>query len=280
MRAWLVALLLATAACSKVPEKASAAKPAEITFDGARVTNASAIIAHGDRLTVVLGCKGCHTPTLTGSNFLADSPQYGAIYASNLTQVIPHDTDAQLEEILRRGVHPMRKQLWIMPSKVFQNLSPTDMKALIAYLRTLNPAGTPSPPPRITKAGMKFVTSGQVKPAAEEVREYHAKPSVDLGPSHALGRYLTSVTCAECHGSDLTGIKDMEPGINTPDLVVVGGYTRADFERLMTTGVPVGGRKLQIMGDVAKERFPHFTPHERDAIYAYLKARAERPSAN
>jgi hypothetical protein len=30
------------------------------------------------------------------------------------------------------------------------------------------------------------------------------------------------------------------------------------------------------MGEVARERFSHFTPHERDALYAYLKARAER----
>ena len=118
MRAWSIALLLALAACSKVPEKASAAKPAEIALDGAQVKDASALIAHGDRLTQVLGCTGCHGPTLTGHNFLADAPQYGAVYASNLTQVIPHDTDAQLEQILRRGVHPTRKQLWIMPSKV------------------------------------------------------------------------------------------------------------------------------------------------------------------
>jgi cytochrome c553 len=277
MRAWSIALLLALAACSKVPEKASAAKPAEIALDGAQVKDASALIAHGDRLTQVLGCTGCHGPTLTGHNFLADAPQYGAVYASNLTQVIPHDTDAQLEQILRRGVHPTRKQLWIMPSKVFQNLSPADMKALIAYLRTLHPAGTPTPSPRFTKAGMKFITSGEVKPAAEQVSEYHAKPPIDLGPQYALGRYTTSVTCAECHGSDLTGIKDFEPGINTPNLIVVGGYTRADFERLMTTGVPVGGRTLKLMSDVAKERFPHFTQHERDALYAYLKARAEQP---
>jgi len=30
------------------------------------------------------------------------------------------------------------------------------------------------------------------------------------------------------------------------------------------------------MGEVARERFTHFTRHERDAIYAYLKARAEK----
>lgn len=275
MRAWSVALLLATAACSKVPEEASAAKPVELTFDGAQVTNASAIVAHGDRLTHVLGCKGCHTPTLTGSNFLAHSP-YGVLYASNLTQVVPHYSDAQIEGILRHGIHPTRKNLWIMPAQTFQNLSPADMKALIAYLRTLHPAGSPTPPPKFTAAGEKFIASQHIEPIAQRVIEAKAKPPLDLGPQYAFGRYITMTTCAECHGSDLTGTKDLEPGISPPNLIVVGGYSRADFDKLMTTGVPLGGRKLVMMGDIARERFTHLTPHERDALYAYLHARAEK----
>ena len=43
----------------------------------------------------------------------------------------------------------------------------------------------------------------------------------------------------------------------------------------MTSGIPTGGRKLDLMHDVAVERFGHFHHHERDAIYAYLKARAQ-----
>lgn len=277
MRALALALLLTTAACSKVPqEAAAAATPAAITFDGAQVTNTAARVAHGDRLTQVLGCKGCHTPTLTGQNFLADAPELGAVYASNLTQVIPHYTDGQLLQILRRGVHPTRKNLWIMPAEVFQHLGNADMAALLAYLRTLKPAGTATPAPRFTALGSKIIASGKVKPVAQYVSEYRLKQPVDLGPKYALGRYITSVTCAECHGADLTGIPDFEKNLSTPNLIVAGGYTRADFERLMTTGVPVGGRKLRVMDNAAKRRFSMLTSHERDALYAYLKARAEQ----
>lgn len=276
MRAWALALLLGTAACSKVPEQASAARPQELAFEGAQVTDASAIIAHGDRLTQVLGCKGCHTPTLTGHNLLSHSPQYGVLYASNLTQALPHYSDAQIEGIVRRGVHPTRKDLWVMPAQTFQNLSAPDMKALIAYLRTLRPAGKPTPPPKFTPAGLKLMASQHIEPIAERVVQDKARPPLDLGARYAFGRYITMTTCAECHGSDLTGIKDLEPGISTPNLIVVGGYSRADFEKLMTTGVPLGGRKLVMMGDIARERFTHLTPHERDALYAYLHARAEK----
>jgi hypothetical protein len=61
-------------------------------------------------------------------------------------------------------------------------------------------------------------------------------------------------------------------------LVAAGAYTREQFETLMTKGIAAGGRKLKdpLMGEVARERFTHFTPHERDELYAYLKARAEK----
>jgi cytochrome c553 len=278
MRAWSIALLVALAACSKAPEKASAAKPSEMSFDGAQVRDASALVAHGERLTQVLGCTGCHRPALTGQNIFDDAPQYGVMYAPNLTQFVPHHSDAQIEAVLRRGIEPTRKDLWGMPSSVFQNLSTADMRALVAYLRSLRPVGAPSPPPALSALAKKeFIDTGQVKPEAQFVVEARLKPPVDLGPGYALGRYITSVTCAECHGSDLTGTKDVEPGLNSPNLIVVGAYTRADFERLMTTGVPVGERKLRLMDEVATHRFRMMTPHERDALYAYLKARAEQP---
>jgi cytochrome c553 len=255
--------------------------PAESGFDGAAVTDAAARIAHGQRISYVLGCHGCHTDELTGQNIFDDSPQFGAMYAPNLTQFVPRHTDAQIEAILRTGVEPTRRDLWGMPSSVFQNLSAGDMAALIAYLRSLHAAGEPSPPPRLSALAKKqFIDTGQVKPEAQFVAEARRKPSLDLGPHYALGRYITSVTCAECHGSDLKGTKDVEPGLNSPNLIVVGGYTRADFERLMTTGVPVGGRKLRLMDQIAKHRFTTMTPHERDALYAYLKARAEQPGAD
>ena len=54
--------------------------------------------------------------------------------------------------------------------------------------------------------------------------------------------------------------------------------TREEFERLMTEGAAPRGRKLnELMVAVAKERFAHMTDQEVDALYAYLKARAERP---
>lgn len=267
MRGLLIAALLMTAACEvREPQQQQHETPPPVTFDGALVTEAAARISHARRIADVLGCSGCHGAELRGQRFYE-------LYASNLTREIPKYSDAQLERLMREGVHPTGRDVWGMPSEIFQHLSQPDMAALAAYLRALRPAGPP------TQARLpwepeaeKMIAEGKLKPAAAWVAEARNKAPVDLGPRYALGRYVTRVTCAECHGPELTGFEG-----DTPDLAMVGGYTREQFETLMTTGVPVGGRKLKLMAEVSRSRFAKLTPRERDALYAYLKARAERP---
>jgi mono/diheme cytochrome c family protein len=267
MRNWGAAILLLAAACQQQ------SKPPGITFDGAEVTDAAAVRAHGERLTHVLGCTGCHGARLEGDLFTKGRPEWGPLYASNLTVEVPEYTDAQLDGIIRRAVHPERNTVWGMPSHVFHNLSDPDLKALIAYLRSLKPIGKKTPPPQFSAQDRKDIAAGIYKPGVQMVKDSERAQPVDLGRQHALGRYIASVTCEECHGSNLAG----DPITKTPNLIVAGGYSRPDFERLITTGVPTGNRKLNpMMAGVAKYRFSQLTSHERDALYAYLKARAEK----
>jgi mono/diheme cytochrome c family protein len=265
MRYWMCAVLL-LAACqqqAKAPEK-----PAAITFDGAEVTDAAARVAHGERISWTLGCRGCHRPTLQGGEFYER-------YASNLSRDLANYSDAEIERVLRTGVPHDGRELWGMPSEIFQHLSDPDMTALIANLRSVKPGGKPTQPPKPWEPDAKeMIAKGELKTARDTVRQDQALAPVDLGPDYALGRYITRVTCAECHGPELKGAPSGKP----PNLVVAGGYSREQFETLMTKGVAANGRKLKdpLMGEVARERFTHFTPHERDALYAYLKARAEK----
>lgn len=266
MRVFTLLAFAALAACSKIPEKVAAAKPAEVAFDGAQFTNASAQEAHGQRLSWVLGCRGCHGKGLEGHRFYER-------YASNLTRELPNYSDEQIVRVLHTGVPRDGRELWGMPSQIFQHLGSADMGALIAHLRTVAPAGKPTQPPLPWEDDAKaLIAKGEIKDAKDTVLEEKPLAPVDLGPDYALGRYITMVTCAECHGPKLEGGGVGGP----PNLVVAGGYTRDEFETLLTKGIPTGGRKLDLMAEVAKERFVRFTPHERDAIYAYLKARAEQ----
>ena len=257
---------MALSACGSNPEAAAPDEPAPIAFDGSLANLASAKLAQGNRLTWVLGCRGCHGKELLGHDF------YG-VPSANLTREVHKLTDAQFIRALREGERTDKREMWAMPSEIFQHLGDPDMAALIAYLRTLKPGGEPTPPlPPFSADMRKQLTEGTIKPAAQWVRETKAKTPIDLGETHAQGRYITMVTCAECHGSQLEGVEK-----DTPNLIVAGAYTRAEFETLLTKGIPNGPRKLDLMAAVAKGRFSRMTVAERDAVYAYLKARAERP---
>ena len=259
LRAGLI-VFLALAACNR--------GPAPITFDGALTSDKVKQIRHGERLTWVLGCTGCHRRDLRGGRFFE-------LYASNLARELPTYSDAQFDRLLRDAQRPSGGILWGMPSHIFQHLSGPDEKALLTYLRTLKPGGIPTQPTLPFEAITKtLIAKGVLKPEKQMVSETNDQLPINLGPKYALGRYITSVTCAECHGPKLEG--ESEPA-KIPNLVVAGGYNRAQFEQLITTGVPIGKRKLnEMMVEVAQERFKHLTVHERDALYAYLEARADR----
>jgi mono/diheme cytochrome c family protein len=273
MRPPLIALLFlaGSAACNRAEESKApvvAASPAQLSFDGADYKAEAAKVAHGERISWALGCHGCHTKSLQGQRFYE-------LYASNLTREVPKYSDSQLDRLVRGGIHPSGRDVWAMPSEIFQHLSDTDFRAVLARLRTLKPGGEPTGKPLpFERETRKLIAKGEIMPAALFVTQLKSTTPLDLGEKYALGRYITMVTCAECHGPQLKG----HPG-DTPDLIIAGGYSREEFETLMTKGVPSGGRKLKnpLMGEVARERFVHFTPHERDALYAYLKARAELP---
>jgi len=249
------------------------AQPAQITFDGGDYSTAAAEIAHGERLTKVLGCRGCHSKDLQGKLWDDDPKEYGTMWASNLTRSVPAMSDAELRDLLTKGTHPRRSELWVMPSELFQHLAEPDLAALLAYLRTLRPAGKPSPDPTLGPRALSEIASGEIKSTATLVTELRNVGPADLGPQHAAARYFTRVTCAECHGPELKGVPK-----DTPDLIVVAAYSPEEFERLITRGEAKDGRKIaELMTSVSRSRFSQMTPRERSALYSYLKARAEQP---
>src|SRR5690606_9022597 len=75
------------------------------------------------------------------------------------------------------------------------------------------------------------------------------------GPVMARGEQLAMTTCNECHGLDLRGAWQV-PGDVVPDLAIVARYPREDFRKLMRTGVPIGGRDLGLMKEVASICLP------------------------
>ena len=228
-------------------------------------------LEHGKRLAKVLNCNGCHGSKYQGGRF-PSKPDWGSIHSANLTLAAQRWSDAELGSIIRTGVRPDKRMLWLMPAQNYQHLTQGDMAALIALLNGLAPQGVTHPAPVFGRGAKEEIAQGGTKPPTQLVPDAKARVPIDLGPSHELGRYIATVTCASCHGFELEGMEGW-----SPDLIVASAYSPAEFELLLTTGKPNGPRKLTDMADAARKNFVHMTPNERTAVYRYLKARAERP---
>jgi cytochrome c553 len=262
--------LVGASSCSREPNQAPAGPVLQFEAVGASAT------AQGERLGKVLGCLGCHGKELTGHPWIED-PDLAILFTSNLTRAVPRYSDAQLAHAIRFGARPDGSPLWEMPSHIFTDLSDPDMDALIAWLRTVKPAGRDHPRIAIGPGGRRMIAAGEVRPEPDVVRSNRNKGPAALDGRHDWARYMIRATCTECHGIALEGHKDPTDGPGTPDLIIAGGYSRDEFRHLLRTGKPTGGRTLALMADVAQGRFVHLTDREVDAIYNYLKARAERP---
>lgn len=264
------ALLLGLAACSEPSATSPAAAPGPLRFERASADT----VKHGERLSKVLGCSGCHNDALTGNDW--SEPGYGTLWSANLTRSGSRWSEAELTQMIVAGKRPDRA-LMEMPSHLFARLHPDDVAALVSYLRWLEPKGPVHPEATIGPLLQKEIDSGAYRNSAQQVEERQVEALPDLGGDHAVGRQIVSVTCAECHGSDLRG--KPAPGADTtarPDLRMVASYDPGDFVRLMRTGKAAGGREVGLMSSAARRRYANLTDREVDAVRGYLVELARR----
>lgn len=234
---------------------------------------AANLVERGLHLATVMGCTSCHGHGLDGHLFQEDARVVIA-WSSNLSRLLPAWSDAQVETTLRTGRRPDGSPLWFMPTFSQQQLTPDDMRALLAWLRTVPPSGEvhPSiqPGPRFARA----IEQGYLDSAAQAERVAVRRP-VEAGMEYQRGRYLTIIACAECHGPDLKGARDPHPG-DPPDLAIAAAYSPAEFATLLKTGMTRAGRPAAEMSSEAPKRLSALAADEVDAIHRYLNARASR----
>ncbi|WP_017669278.1 cytochrome c [Sandarakinorhabdus sp. AAP62] len=217
----------------------------------------------GARLARVYGCSGCHGAALTGADF------YG-IVAPNLRRRARAWRPEDFARAVRKGLRPDGTSIsWAMPSEMFAAMADNEIAAIYAHLRTL-PAARDAQPVTLKHRLFKAwaAATGELIPNVVLVRATDAGPTVAPAPgTPQWGPYFTRQACAECHNHGLGG-----NGGQTPALAdVIQIYDWLAFERLTTTGVPLDGRKLRLMGGVGAKRLSHMTAAERRALFDYLK---------
>lgn len=224
-------------------------------------------VARGAHLVVVSTCTDCHGKDLTGTRL----PVPGSVfYAPNLTTMTGSLSDADIDLVIRQGLHSDGKSVLLMPSHGYASFTDGEVASIIAYLRSLSPHGAASPKPRFGLEVRAALVMGIFRSGAAEFTQ--APPPLDLGVRYQDGRHLAQVVCGQCHGTDLSG-EPKRPVRASPDLVIVAGYDRDAFRTFMRMGRATGGRQTVSMLRIAGGNLSNLTDAEVGAIYDYLVAR-------
>jgi mono/diheme cytochrome c family protein len=216
------------------------------------------VVERGDYLSKMLGCPFCHvkggpkgpdfTQRFAGGLEIPD--KFGTWRSPNIT---PHKgsgiggwTDAEIAAAIREGVRPGGKQLYpIMPYLNYNRMTDDDVKAIVAYLRTLpaidnvvqpntklklpqpeapKPTNAPDPTGDPLKHGEYLVTLMHCNmchtPAGKD-----GMPDMTKQYAGGFEMELAMLGTGKLYGANITS--DPETGI--------GKWTQADVETAMKT---------------------------------------------
>lgn len=155
----------------------------------------------------------------------------GVLAASNITPDretgLGDWTDGEILRALREGVDRRGNALFpIMPYGHYRSLSDDDAKAVVAYLRTLQPQRYEKPKKQLD-VPLNFVEKFEPQPLAAAVT------SPDPADRVAWGRYLVTIAaCSECHTP-----KD-DKGKPLPGMDLAGGFEmHTPFFRVVTANI-------------------------------------------
>ncbi len=220
-------------------------------------------------------CDDCHSRggALTGGFDIGKelSVDIGHLVTANLTPAGELDrwSDGQIFRAIRNSVDADGHWLVIMSYTGAGNLSDEDIEALIAYIRTVPPAGveTPDPPDQLNMLGVTMLGAGLL-PSGRPIQT-GAIAAPPKAATAAYGGYILSYQdCRGCHGPNLTGGVQGQLGPIGPDLDLVKDWTLEQFMATMRTGIDPAGH--QISGEMPWRPIGKMDDVELGAIYQYL----------
>ena len=274
--------LVASAVVAGQPATVSAATAAEV--------------ARGKYIFGATGGCGCHTKPKDAVNSGGrryDGP-FGTVYASNITPDrqtgIGGWSDDQLITAIRLGRRPDGGRLIpVHPFTVFNGMAEEDLRALVAYLRTLPPVNRATPPKKIIVPLFESVFLPTWL-AAFAPREN--PPPAAPASGVARGEYLVRAVghCGECHtprtmtmatdnsrflAGNAKGPEDSEVPNITPDKDTGLAWTVEQIAEFLGSGnKPDGDVAGGLMGEVIQGTsagYKDLTNADRLAIAQYLK---------
>lgn len=266
-----------------------------IACPGARADEA--LLARGAYLVEgIVACGNCHTPRnadattneamrLAGG-FVIEEPEFRA-YAPNITQDretgIGNWSDEEIMRAIREGVRPDGRIIGPpMPIPSYRGMSDSDVRAIVAYLRTVPPVRNVVP-----RSVYNIPLPESWGPPLGPV------PDVPRDDALAYGTYVANALghCMECHTPMTDGVFDFSRtgagglvlhkplGLELAAVAAnvtphredgIGAWTDDEIKRAITQGISRDGRMLlPVMG------YPYYhniTDEDLDALIVYLRS--------
>ena len=245
-------------------------------------------------VNAVMVCDGCHTPRgksgfimekrFSGGSQVWDTPAY-TVRGTNITPDretgIGAWSDDEIRRSLTEGIHrhgrPLAPQ---MPFALYKILTPRDLNALVAYMRTIAPVRNEVQPPVYKAAMHTELVPGAVKPFTE----------ADLRDPLKRGFYLATIAhCMECHGRRPDDVQDYKnawgkggyvftgpwgsavtSNITSHPKSGIGAWTDAEIRRALTHGVSRDGREFK-PPMARQDFFSRMTDADLDALVAWIR---------
>lgn len=162
-------------------------------------------VKRGQYIFAIAGGCTCHTEpekTLHVGGRLFPVP-LGKVFSTNITQDkktgIGNWSDQEIYDSLVKGIRPSgEKLLPIMPYEAYSGMAEADLRALIAYMRTLEPEGKDNVPATFL---LPFVRSLFTPLWLKFFGRFFTTPTTAPKSGIERGRYLTDhvALCGDCH---------------------------------------------------------------------------------
>jgi len=227
------------------------------------------------------GCVDCHGANGAGRVFVDNGSLRikGAAIHSGPGSVTVNYKSEDWDRVLRHGVKPNGQPALIMPSEDYNRFTDADLAAVVAYARTLPPAGGGGAEITLPLPVRALYGAGLIQDAAAKID--HSLPTqqpVAEGVTLEHGQYVANM-CKGCHGSELAGGKipggppDWPPAakLTKGEANAMDRYPTADsLIALFRSGKRADGSAVQVM---PFESLSKMNDTDLRALHVYLKSR-------
>lgn len=265
---------------------ASMARTYELPLAQISRSSDPAVLERGKHLAESIGAcasKDCHGGDFGGGDRVTMGP-LGTMQGPNITAGGrgAEYSDAELARLLLHGIKRDGHGLQFMPAPDFAWWPDEDVAAVISFLRTVPAVARPSGAMQLGLLAKVLDRQDMIPIDVARRIDHQQRPvAPPPTPTAAYGTFLANA-CRGCHGATLSGGRipgapaDMAIPLNiTPHETGIAGWTYADFDRLLSTGMRKSGKALDPMMPVTE--LGKFNQIERQALWAFLQSVPAHP---